>query len=136
MKQIHGEGALPSGDKAYWELGIENFDIRQSAYRKQQQEPVAKRAPKEAYLDLIDFEKIIKQPTNVEQLKPIFSIPLRGVKPNPTRIYLEWLAELNELRRVTAHKSVYRQFTNEDYEFISWIKRELYDRCVAAGFEL
>jgi len=136
LKQVHGEGALSSGDKAYWELGIENFDIRQAAYRKQQQEPVAKRAPKEAYLDLIDFEKIIKQPSNVEHLKPIFSIPLRGVKPNPSKVYLEWLAELNELRRVTAHKSVYRQFTNEDYDFISWIKREIYDRCALAGFDL
>lgn len=134
LKEIHGTHELPSGDRAFWELGIENFEIRQGAYRKQQQEPVSKRAPKEAYLDLIDFEKIIKQSSNREALGPIFSIPPQDVKVDKNRIYLDWLLELNELRRITAHKSVYRQFREEDYVFISWLKRELYERCTSAGY--
>jgi hypothetical protein len=36
LKNIHGTHELPSGEKAYWDLGIENPDIKQNAYKKQQ----------------------------------------------------------------------------------------------------
>ena len=62
LKSVHGTQELPSGEKAYWEIGIENADIKQKAYQKQQSEPYAKRAPREAYIDFIDYIKIIKQP--------------------------------------------------------------------------
>jgi len=48
LKKIHGTQELPSGEKAYWDLGIDNLDIKQAAYKKQQTVPAAKRAPKEA----------------------------------------------------------------------------------------
>jgi hypothetical protein len=80
LKKIHGTQELSSGEKAYWDLGIENSDIKQAAYKKQQMTSIAKRSPKEAYLDLIDFEKIIKQPSNWPQLEPIFSIQMPDEK--------------------------------------------------------
>src|SRR5215211_7256907 len=32
LKKIHGVHELPSGEKAYWDLGIENADIKHNAY--------------------------------------------------------------------------------------------------------
>jgi hypothetical protein len=125
---------LPSGEKAYWDTGIENVEIKQNAYKKQQQATVAKRAPKEAYLDLIDFEKIIKQSSNWTEFEPIFSVPMAGEKGK--KYYLTWLEKLNEIRRVSAHKSPYRQYSEEDLEFVSFIKAALFDRFTAAGFEV
>jgi DGQHR domain-containing protein len=133
LKEVHGDKELPSGEKAYWELGIENSDVKQSAYRKQQQESVEKRAPREAYIDLIDFGKIMRQKSNWPAMKEIFSIPLVGVNPKAKEYHIDWLEELNELRRITAHKSVFRQFTDENHTFISWLKNELYERCERAG---
>ncbi len=132
LKRIHGTQELPSGEKAYWDLGIENQDIKQNAYKKQQSAPVAKRAPKEAYLDLIDFEKILKQPNNWPTFEPIFSIPLTDEQRNK-KYYLAWLERLNELRRIPAHKSPYRTFSEDDFSFVTWLKAELYDRFTKAG---
>jgi DGQHR domain-containing protein len=134
LKKIHGTHELPSGEKAYWDTGIENVEIKQNAYKKQQQATVAKRAPKEAYLDLIDFEKIIKQPSNWPTFEPIFNVPIQGEKGK--KYYLTWLEKLNEIRRVSAHKSPYRQYSDEDLEFVSSIKAELFDRFTIAGFEI
>jgi DNA sulfur modification protein DndB len=134
LKKIHGTHELPSGEKAYWDTGIQNVEIKQGAYKKQQQATVAKRAPKEAYLDLIDFETIIKQPSNWTEFEPIFNVPLPGGKGK--KYYLTWLDKLNEIRRVSAHKSPYRQYSEEDLEFVSLIKAELFDRFSAAGFEV
>lgn len=134
LKKIHGTHELPSGEKAYWDTGIENVEIKQNAYKKQQQASVAKRAPKEAYLDLIDFDKIIKQPSNWTEFEPIFSVPMPGEKGK--KYYLTWLERLNEIRRVSAHKSPYRQYSEEDLEFVSLIKAQLFDRFTSAGFEL
>jgi DNA sulfur modification protein DndB len=134
LKKIHGIKELPSGEKAYWDLGIENADIKQNAYKKQQSAPAAKRALKEAYLDLIDFEKIIKQPNNWPQFEPIFNIPTQS-EPKGKKYYLHWLERLNEIRRTSAHKSPYRSFSEEDFEFIAWLNDELYDRFKEAGFE-
>jgi hypothetical protein len=52
------------------------------------------------------------------------------------KYYLTWLDKLNEIRRVSAHKSPYRQYSEEDLEFVSLIKAELFDRFSAAGFEV
>jgi DGQHR domain-containing protein len=135
LKKIHGTEELTSGEKAYWELGIENQEIKQNAYRKQLNAPIAQRAPKEAYLDLIDFDKILRQPNNWSHFEKIFSIPLMGEQKNK-KYFLSWLEKLNELRRVTAHKSPYRSFTEDDLEFIRWLKRELFDRVSAEGVEV
>lgn len=134
LKKIHGTTELPSGEKAYWDLGIENADIKQNAYKKQQQAPAKGRAPKEAYLDLIDFEKIIKQPSNWGAFEPIFSAPMAGEKGK--KYYLAWLEKLNEIRRISAHQSPYRSYTEEDLEFVTWIKGELFDRFTKAGFDV
>jgi hypothetical protein len=126
LKTVHGVHELSSGEKAYWDLGIDNTEIKSNAYRKQQAAPVSKRSVKEAYLDLIDFDKIIRQSNNWSALEPMFSIPMPGEKGK--KYYLAWLERLNEVRRLSAHKSPYRQYSEDDLEFVAWLKRELFDR--------
>src|SRR5579862_1147009 len=133
LKNIYGTAELPSGEKAYWDLGIENAEIKQSAYKKQQMTSVAKRSPKEAYLDLIDFDKIIRQPSNWSHFEKIFNIQMPEEKGGK-KYYLSWLERLNEIRRHTAHKNPYRQYSEEDLEFVSLIKGQLFGRFSTAGF--
>ena len=133
LKKIYGVSELPSGEKAYWDLGIENAEIKQSAYKKQQMTSVAKRSPKEAYLDLIDFDKIIRQQSNWPHFERIFNLQMPDEKGGK-KYYLTWLERLNEIRRHTAHKNPYRQYSEEDLEFVSWIKAQLFDRFAEAGF--
>ena len=135
LKKIHGTHELPSGEKAYWELGIENSDIKQAAYKKQQMTSVAKRSPKEAYIDLIEFDKIIRQPSNWQTFEPIFSIQMSDEKGGK-KYYLAWLEKLNEIRRHAAHKNPYRQYSDDDMEFVAWIKAQLFDRFTRAGFDV
>jgi len=134
LKIVHGIHELPSGEKAYWDIGIESADIKQKAYQKQQSNPSDKRDPREAYIDFIDWVKIIKQQNNWSHLEALLSIPLPGEKGK--KYYLDWIEKINELRRVTAHKSPYRTFKEEDFETISMIKAELYKRAEAKGYHL
>ena len=134
LKKIHGTNELRSGEKAYWDVGIESPEIKQEAYRKQQSVAPDKRAPKEAYVDLIDFEKILKQKNNWDHFEQIFNIALPDEKRGSKKHHLSWLTKLNEIRRISAHKSPYRQYSDEDLDFVTHIKAELYDRFTKAGF--
>lgn len=133
LKAIYGTDELPSGEKKYWELGIADSKIKEDAYKAQQQTKPEKRAPKEAYLHLIDFEKIIKQKGNWEYFKPIFNIPRKDVKLKSKEYHLEWLNDFNEVRRVASHSSIYRQLSEDDLDYLDWLKGELYSRCEALG---
>jgi DNA sulfur modification protein DndB len=135
LKKVHGVNELPSGEKAYWELGIENSEIKQAAYKKQQMTAVAKHSLKEAYIDLIDFEKIIRQQSNWLAFEPIFSIQMADEKGGK-KYYLAWLERLNEIQRPAAHKSPYRQYSDDDMEFVGWIKGQLFDRFIQVGFDV
>lgn len=129
LKKIHGTEELPSGEKAYWEHGIHNVDIKQEAYRKQQSVALAKRRPKDGYLDLMDCLRIWKQPNNWDAFKDIFSFPLQGEKPNPQKKYfLDWLEKFNPIRNTAAHGNAQRSYTEEEYQFIEWLKPIIHDR--------
>jgi hypothetical protein len=65
---------------------------------------------------------------------PSSDIPVPGERGK--KYYLDWMDKINELRRITAHKSPYRSFRDEDFELIGYIKRELYNRAVDRGFDL
>jgi DNA sulfur modification protein DndB len=134
LKKVHGTQELPSGEKAYWDLGIENIDIKQGAWKRQQTEPADRRAPKEAYLEFIDCMKIMKQANNWEHFEPIFNLPMSQEKPGQKKYYLDWIEKLNELRRVAAHKTSLRNYQSADYDFIDWLKESLQPRLESAGF--
>lgn len=133
LKEIYGKDELPSGEKKYWELGIADSKIKQAAYNSQQQAKPEKRAPKEAYLHIIDFEAIIRQKGNWEFLKPIFNIPLRGVNPKSKEYHLDWIKDFNDIRNIASHSSIYRQLSDADLDFLAWLKGALYERCDVAG---
>jgi DNA sulfur modification protein DndB len=126
LKTVYGAEELPSGEKAYWELGIENSKIKEEAYKKQQMTPREKRLPKEAYLDLVDLESIFRQKGNWDHFSGIFNLPLEGVNPKSKTYHLDWIAALNERRRTAAHGSAIRAFSDEDIKFVKWLKSELY----------
>lgn len=134
LKKVHGTNELPSGEKAYWEIGIENYDIREGAYKRQQVDPRERRAAKEAYLEFIDCQKIVKQANNWEHFERLFNLAMPNEKSGSKKYHLDWMERLNELRRVAAHKTSLRNYKPEDYEFIHWLKNELQPRLAEHGF--
>lgn len=127
LKKVHGTKRMPSGDQAYWELGIENKGAKEKAYKKQQEDPPEKRLPKEAYLDIIDIKSIIQQPNNWIHFEPVFNIPIEGEKKGK-KYYTTWIEQFNELRRIPAHKSALRVYSEKDFEFLDYIRTEFYNR--------
>lgn len=129
LKNVHGTSDQPSGEKAYWEQGIHNLEIKQAAFTKQQNFPIEKRGPKEAYLDLIDCIKIWKQSNNWEHFKEVFSFPLQDEKANTQKkYYVDWLEKLNEVRKTAAHKNALRGYSEADVQFVEWLKPLLYEK--------
>lgn len=124
LKSIHGTNILPSGDAAFWEIGVESRRVKDNAYRKQQEDKQERRKPREAYFDLIDLEEIVKQKNNWDHFEYIFNMPMKDEKKGK-KYYLEWMAKYNELRRVAAHKNSMRTYTEEDIEFLDWLRSEL-----------
>lgn len=128
LKKIHGTHHMSSGDPAYWELGIESRRAKDNAYKKQQEDPPGpKRLPREAYLDILDIKDIIQQDNNWIHFENVFSIPIEGEKKGK-KYYTSWLAQFNELRRIPAHKSSLRTYSEEDFAFLDYIKSEFYGR--------
>lgn len=129
LKDIYGTQVDSSGEKVWWEDGIENTKIKQAAYSKYQdalKESKEKRLPREAYLDLIDYKEIIRQKSNWPHFSNVFNIPLKNEKGKV--YYLDWIDYLNKLRRVPAHPSEFRGYEEEDYEFIKHIKFQFYPK--------
>jgi DGQHR domain-containing protein len=116
------------GDK-YWDY-IGSKDMRVKAYERQQEEPVEKRLPLEAYLDLIDKKKIIEKSDWWTAFKPYFDIQLPGEKGYAKNLH--WIDRLNELRRIVAHPHA-RRFRREDLEFLEWLRPEFDRRIVEAS---
>ena len=71
---------MPSGEKAYWELGIENDRVKKNAFDKQLSAPTGQKLPKEAYLDIVDIIEIIKGKSNWLHFEPVFNIPMTDEK--------------------------------------------------------
>lgn len=134
LKKVYGTKEMKSGEKAYWELGIENAKAREDAYKLQQAAPVEKRLPKEVYLELLDLMKIVRQKGNWPHFESAFNIPLPGEREGSKTYYLDWMENLNELRRIPAHPADLRTYEEEDYAFIGWLKGEFYSRLEKTDF--
>jgi DNA sulfur modification protein DndB len=124
LKNEYGEKIGPSGEKEYWRLGVESRKIRLAAYDKQLQDK--NNQPIEAFLDIVDLKEIVRQKTNWPLFQDLFSIPLKGEKGK--QYYLEWMDKFNEIRRIPAHPSGTRTYSEEDYEFLTNIKEAFYSR--------
>lgn len=133
LKAKYGTDEMRSGEKEYWELGIESAKAKEDAYKAQQSTPVKNRLPKEAYLHLLDLMKIVRQKNNWQYFESVFNIPMPGEKGKT--YYLEWVEHLNELRRIPAHPSSLRTYDEDDYAFIDWLKREFFGRLEKAELQ-
>jgi DNA sulfur modification protein DndB len=126
LKETHGVHELKSGQKAYWEIGVQNQKAKTGAYQRQVEDTREKQAI-EAYLNFLELRDIIKQPNNWSHLGAVFNIQMPGEKKG-NKYYLDWMDKFNELRRIPAHPSGGRTYVEEDYEFIKFIKDELAKR--------
>jgi DGQHR domain-containing protein len=133
LKKTYGSDEEESGEKAWWEQGIESSKAKENAYKRfLEGNRDGKKLPKEAYLDLLDYKDIVRQKNNWPHFESVFNIPLPGEKGKT--YYLDWLERLNKLRRIPAHPSGTRGYDESDYEFIKLIKYEFYKRLhIATG---
>jgi hypothetical protein len=129
LKSHYGTQETSSGDKAYWELGIENPKIKESAYSRQLQDKDTNKGAKENYLQILDLKAIVRQRTNWSLFEKVFNIPLEGEKGKT--YYLDWMDQFNELRRIPAHPSSTRGYSTADLEFLKFLKAEFYSRLEA-----
>lgn len=134
LKEVYGDQKLRSGEDAYWAEGIESNQIKESAYKKQLADPADRRRPMFAYLELLDLMKIVRQKNNWEHFEHVFNVPLPGEKGKT--YYLDWMEKFNALRRIPAHSSSMRIYDEEDYQFIEWLKSEVYPRLESAEAQL
>lgn len=123
LKKVHGEHRLSSGEPAYWELGVESERIRRNAFEKQERDKT-RRKPKEAYLDIVDLAEIVKQNNNWQHFEHVF----KNARPDERagqKYYLSWIQTFNELRNIAAHKNNLKTYTDEDLEFVEWLRVEV-----------
>lgn len=124
LKEVHGTHRLASDEPAYWEIGVENERIRKNAFDKQQREDKGRRKPKEAYLDIVDLAEIVKQSNNWDHFEHVFKNPKPGDRAGQ-KYYLGWIQTFNELRNIAAHKNQLKTYTDEDLEFVEWLRIEV-----------
>lgn len=101
----------------YWERGVNNPEIKASAYSKRTQDRLEDQGPYENYLDFIDLKKIVEK--QWQTFKTVFDIPEKGVKGKAKNI--EWMDRINELRRIAAHPSSTRNYKAADFPFIEYV---------------
>lgn len=131
LVKFYGDGRSDGRDEAYWEVGIESPKAKSDAYNRQQQDPVEKRLHKFAYLDILPLRDIVRQQNNWPHFQNVFNIPMPD-ESKGKKYYLQWMEIFNELRRISAHPSKLRPYNEGDYEFIEWLKKNLYTRLEVA----
>jgi DGQHR domain-containing protein len=102
----------------YWEKGIPQNEIKLSAYGKKLEDE-EKGLPMDTYLNLVDLKRIVEHRSNWNYFKPVLDIPLKGIKGLAKN--LEWMVRLNKIRRIPAHPSELRTYSNDDHEFLEWL---------------
>jgi DGQHR domain-containing protein len=125
LKAVYGEQRLASGEFAYWELGVRNRRVIENAFRKQQEDPVDRRKRKEAYLDIVDLKEIVESKDNWLHFEALFNNPLPSEKKGSKKYHTAWIVRFNDIRKIAAHKSSLRTYSDEDLEFVDWLRAEV-----------
>ncbi|WP_417245322.1 DGQHR domain-containing protein [Celeribacter sp.] len=124
LKKVHGTHQVASGEPAFWEIGVQDSRVRDNAYKKQQSAKPERRKPKEAYLDIVDLKAIVAQKNNWPNFKNAFNNPREGDRKGK-EYYLDWIQPFNDVRIIAAHKNQLKTYTDEDLEFIEWLKTDV-----------
>lgn len=127
LVSIYGDTKYPSGEYHYWEKGVQSKAIRKSAYDKMQDAAPEDRLPVWAYLDIVDVKSVVEQSSTWPYFEPFFNIPMPG-EPKGKKYYTSWLTRYNGVRRVPSHKSPVRSFTEDDLDFLDWVRAEFFSR--------
>ena len=122
LKVVHGTHRVSSGEQAFWEIGVETLRIRRNAFDSQQKDKRPK--PKEAYLNIVDLVEIAKQKNNWDHFRHVFSNARPGERCGQ-KYYLGWINAFNELRNIAAHKNKLKTYTEDDLEFVEWLRTEV-----------
>ncbi|WP_113486450.1 DGQHR domain-containing protein [Rhizobium cremeum] len=126
LKKVHGTHRLASDEQAFWEIGVESERIRKNAFEAQQRDK-ARRKPKEAYLNIVDLAEIVKQQNNWDHFENVF----KNARPDERagqKYYLGWINTFNELRNIAAHKNQLKTYTDDDLEFVEWLRTEVHPK--------
>jgi len=123
LKKVHGTHRLASDEPAFWEIGVESERIRKNAFEAQQKDKT-RRKPKEAYLNIVDLAEIVKQQNNWPHFEHVFKNPRREDRSGQ-KYYTSWIQSFNELRNIAAHKNQLKTYTDDDLEFIEWLRTEV-----------
>jgi hypothetical protein len=123
LKEVHGTHRLESGEQAFWEVGVQSERIRRNAFEKQEKDKT-RRKPKEAYLDIVDLIEIVKQNNNWPHFAHVFNNARPGEKKGQ-KYYVGWIVAYNELRNIAAHKNELKTYSEEDLQFVEWLRTEV-----------
>lgn len=134
LKAVHGIQQLESGEPAYWELGISKPNMKEKAHKRQQEEPLERRKRKEAYLDLIDMKEIVEQSNNWPHFQTLLAFASPGEKKSGK--HTGWIAQFNDIRKIAAHKNSLRTYTDDDLQFLDWLRSEVQPALEAAKANL
>jgi DGQHR domain-containing protein len=128
LKSRYGEARTDSGEPAYWEYGVTGRRVLENSYKKQLADSADRRKPKEAYLDIIDLKEIVETKENWLFFESSFNIALPGEKRGSKKYHTAWIAKFSEIRNIAAHKNALRTYTDDDLEFIDWLRSEVAPR--------
>jgi len=126
LKKVHGTHRLASDEQAFWEIGVDSERIRKNAFEAQQKDKT-RRKPKEAYLNIVDLAEIVKQTNNWDHFEHVFKNP-RADERAGQKYYLGWIQMFNELRNIAAHKNQLKTYTDDDLEFVEWLRTEVHPK--------
>ena len=83
-----------------------------------------RRKAKEAYLDIVDLSEIVKQKNNWDHFKAAFNSSRHG-EAKGRKYYLTWMDTFNELRNIAAHQNRLKTYTEQDLDFVEWLRTEV-----------
>lgn len=121
LKEVYAD----DGDD-YLTKAVDNRKILEEAFSKRLASEETKPKDLGTYLDFIDLRKIVETPRNWEHFKSALSIQLPGEQKGRAK-YLDWMDEVNKLRRVSAHP-YNRGYDDSQVEKLTLIFNELRKR--------
>jgi DGQHR domain-containing protein len=124
LRDVHGTHMMPSGEPAYFELGVESPKVRENCFKNQQSDDPNRRREKIAYLDLLNIRDVVKQKNNWDHFEYAFNNPRPGEQKGK-KYYLDWMHHFNALRKIAAHKNQARTYKDEDIEFVDWLRADV-----------
>ncbi len=118
---------------AYLEKGVTIKEIKSKAYTKSLDYEADARLPLEAYMDFIDYKRIIEQKDRWPIFKSVLDIPIGGGKGQAKNV--EWMDKFNEIRRVPSHAAENRVYKAEDFSLLEEVSGTLKARIDVFDYE-